>query len=332
MNLSYLYSELGMVGLMLGVLLADLFLPKLSRRRLTFACACGLLVILAYSFYSVILVMEKPPVLARPSDVLVLDPLSQWFKPFAIFATLISAIMSLQFFKPNEEYFAEFLVLLLAACLAMMILGSAQDLFTLFVALELLTITFYILVAFQRKDAACLESGLKYLIYGAFSSGIMLYGITLLFGITGEFRLSELHRQLELFQHSAIIKLAILLVWVGLAFKLAAFPFHWWAPDVYEGAPTPTVALLSTGSKAAGIVVTIRFLFEAIPPVFQSFWIPLVIFSAAGSIIVGNLSALSWVTPASVIPVICSSAFLHSHPSVYPLFFTTFGSISSPML
>ena len=186
---------------------------------------------------------------------------------------------------------AEYYSLIVFALAGMLFAASANDFTMLFVSIELITITFYILVSFQRSKIISLEAGVKYLILGALSSSFMVFGIALIWGTTGKLNFTELAAVAPQFADSRIFLLGVLLVLVGLGFKIAAFPFQIWAPDVYQGAPTPTTAFLAIGSKAAGFVLLLRVLFTAVPGVTQT-WANLLIIISALTILYGNLCAL----------------------------------------
>jgi NADH-quinone oxidoreductase subunit N len=164
----------------------------------------------------------------------------------------------------------------------------------LFVSLELITVTFYVLVSFLRRRVESLEAGVKYLILGALSSGFLVYGIALIFGATGTMNFNELADKLTnnaALGHKSLLTAGILLVLVGLGFKMAAVPFQIWAPDVYQGSPTPTTAFLSVGSKAAGVVLLMRLLGTAIPDLAFNLE-KLLMAMAAGTILYGSLCAI----------------------------------------
>jgi NADH-quinone oxidoreductase subunit N len=161
----------------------------------------------------------------------------------------------------------------------------------LFVSVELITITFYVLVSFQRGKIASLEAGVKYLILGALASAFMIFGIALIWGTTGKLNFTELAAVAPQFADSKVFLLGVLLVLVGLGFKISAFPFQIWVPDVYQGAPTPTTAFLAIGSKAAGFVLLLRVLFTAVPAV-TAHWANLLIWISGITILYGNLCAL----------------------------------------
>lgn len=217
------------------------------------------------------------------------------------FLTIFSSIDSVRKLSSNQgEYFA----LLLLSMVGMMFLASAGELLTLYVALELTTISLYVLAAYLKNDSFAplttrlksSEAGLKYLILGGISSGILLYGISLIFGLTGTTFLREIKMTLiTTFLTSGGIGPALILSLIffiaGFGFKLALVPFHMWAPDVYEGAPTPVTAFLSVASKAAGLAAFVRVFFQSFL-VFQVDWGLLVAVLASLTMIIGNIIAL----------------------------------------
>lgn len=227
------------------------------------------------------------------------DETAKFFKLFFIFTSLAVTWMSLSYEKEIPENRAEFYALPLLITAGMCLLASASDFMVLFVALELVTITFYVLVAFQRHNGAALEAGVKYLILGGLSSAFLVMGIAYVYGIAGSTNFSEIAAALDdgnLLAPRAIIPLAfgLLMVLVGIGFKVAGVPFHIWAPDVYQGAPTPITAFLSVGSKAAGFVILIRVLVDGfgLVPAMYPYWGFLLTIMAAASLILGNLAAI----------------------------------------
>jgi len=165
----------------------------------------------------------------------------------------------------------------------------------LFVSVELITVTFYVLVSFQRERTQSLEAGVKYLILGALSSGFLVYGIALIYGSTGTMSFAEISRKLEeshALGHGGLFRIGVLMVFAGLAFKMATVPFQFWAPDVYQGAPTPTTAFLAVGSKAAGVVLLIRLMRYAIPDEASELLERLFMVITALTILYGSLCAI----------------------------------------
>jgi NADH-quinone oxidoreductase subunit N len=185
------------------------------------------------------------------------------------------------------EYFA----LIQFALLGMMVASSVANLILVFVALELITVTFYILVSFRTHRRESLEAGVKYLILGAISTCFSVYGIALVFGTANTTDFAALMELSGALQGNPLLQLGLLLILAGLAFKIAAFPFQIWAPDVYQGAPVPTAAFLAVGSKAAGFVILMRVLFTAVPEIALQ-WETLLMGVAGITILYGNLCAI----------------------------------------
>jgi len=230
------------------------------------------------------------------------DPLARFYKGFALVTTLFVVLMSIDYRKilarytehpGSENGTGEFYSLPVFACAGMMWLASAKDLAFAFVSLELITITFYILVAYMRRNVGSLEAGVKYLILGALSTGFLVYGIAWVYGTTGTMSLSEISDFKFEISNPTPLLFGIALVMVGLAFKIGAVPMHIWIPDVYQGAPTPVTAFLSVGSKAAGFIFLMRFLDPFLAsdltrgPVLK-----LLIILAIATLLLGNLAAI----------------------------------------
>src|SRR5258705_10100209 len=174
----------------------------------------------------------------------------------------------------------------------MLLIASVNDFILLFVALELVTIAFYVLTSFLRRQTQSLEAGTKYLIPGALSSGFTVYGIAFIFGRTGTTNFDKLAELLKGGVPGTAFTLGMLLVMTGLGFKIASVPFQIWAPDVYQGAPTPVTAFLAVGSKAAGFALLLRVMMTGLLPV-QSVWMPVILVLSAATLLYGNLGAIS---------------------------------------
>ena len=274
--------------LVLGILLLviDPFLKKdLSRRPfLGWFTAGGTLVILALS-----LVFARPaaPVLVY-GGMLRFDWLGFAFEMFFIFAAGVTALFFMDAEPLNRR--AEAYLLLLAATIGMCLMASSTDLVMLYLAIETTSIPLYLLAGFLKNNDLSTESGFKYLLFGALTSAVLLYGFSLIYGFTGKTGLYDLRPYFDSFN---LVAVGILfLVLVGLAFKISLFPFHFWAPDVYEGAPTPVAGFLSTASKAAGFAVLIR-LFTVVFPVLSADWSLILAILATLTMTVGNLIALA---------------------------------------
>ena len=216
---------------------------------------------------------------------------------FAAFAKLIiyagagvAMLMAMSWFGRDRDYRAEYPVLILFSAIGMGMMVSAADLLTLYVGLELQSLAAYVLASFQRSDTRSAEAGLKYFVLGALASGILLYGISLLYGFTGTTLFEGVAARLgdgvstgELF--------GIVFVLAGLAFKISAVPFHMWTPDVYEGAPTPVTAFFASAPKVADMVLLVRVSVEAMGPATEQ-WRQIVIFAALASTILGGVAAI----------------------------------------
>jgi NADH-quinone oxidoreductase subunit N len=289
MNASLISLEISVIGLGLVLLLADFFMPAERRKFVGYAGIAALGAMLLFSFAGVGSCGVEGMAF---HGAFVNDGLSLFFKRLFIVAAILVLFIAAEFsdrFAPGS--ITEYYSLIVFALAGMLFAASANDFVMLFVSIELITITFYVLVSFQRGKLEALEAGVKYLILGALSSAFMVFGIALIWGTTGELNFTKLAIVAPQFAASKIFLLGVLLVLVGLGFKIAAFPFQIWAPDVYQGAPTPTTAFLAIGSKAAGFVLLLRVLFSAVPAVTHQ-WANLLIAISGITILYGNLCAL----------------------------------------
>ncbi|HWX21884.1 MAG TPA: NADH-quinone oxidoreductase subunit N [Candidatus Binatia bacterium] len=289
MNAGLLIHEWLVILLGLGLLLADLWLPFSAKRKLGYVAAIGVGAILLYSLVAVRVPAEN----ARHAfnNMYVLDGLALFFKRFFLVAALLVLLMSVEFADRIETGITEYYALILFALAGMLFASSANHFAMLFVSLELITVTFYVLTSFQRGRLASLEAGIKYLIIGALSTAFTVYGIALVYGMSGKLNFVEVASAAGQLNANKLFLFGLLLVLVGLGFKLAAFPFQIWAPDVYQGAPAPTTAFLAVGSKAAGFVLLLRVLFIAVPEITAQ-WTNLLIIISGITILYGNLCAI----------------------------------------
>jgi NADH-quinone oxidoreductase subunit N len=273
----------------LGILLADLWLPPEGRRKLGYVAALGVGLVLLYS----LIFVSVPDESSRHAfgDLYVLDPLALFFKRIFLLGAVIVLLLSVEFADRLRAGVSEFYALTLFALTGMLFASSANDFSLLFVSLELITVTFYVLVSFQRSRVISLEAGVKYLIIGALSTSFTVFGIALVSGVTQTLNFGELASKAAQFQDDKIFLFGLLLVMAGLGFKMAMFPFQIWVPDVYQGAPTPTTAFLAFGSKAAGFALAMRLLFTAVPDIAARWW-HLLLFISAATILYGNLCAI----------------------------------------
>jgi NADH-quinone oxidoreductase subunit N len=223
-----------------------------------------------------------------------IDGFALLFKAIFLIAAALAIAIAIRFMDIEREQHGEYYALILFATVGMMFLGSGFDLISLYVALELMALTFYVLVAFTKRQRRSNEAGMKYFLLGAFSSGILLYGMSVLYGLSGSTNLEQIGKSLAGAGPNLrpMLLLAMIALAAGLFFKVAAVPFHMWAPDAYEGAPTSVTAFLSTGSKAASFALYARIFFVALAPM-QIDWAPLLGIVAALTIVVGNWAAIT---------------------------------------
>jgi NADH-quinone oxidoreductase subunit N len=290
------YLEVAVLVLGAVILLIESFSSKLDRRYLGYAALVGLTLIFLATFR----VAPQTATSSAPFwDFYSADTTSLFFKRIAL-ATTAGVIVMILDFAPlvatgiqgatPQSGLGEFFALPLFTCAGLMWMSSAIDFVLIFVSLELVTISFYVLVGFTRRNPASLEAAVKYLVLSAVATGFLVYGITWIFGATGETNLQKITTVLSrpgLEQNAALF--GAVLVIIALGFKIAAVPFHIWVADVYQGAPTPVTAYLSVGSKAAGFVVLLRVLDPfLLLPQMQT----LLVAIAVLTLIYGNLAAL----------------------------------------
>lgn len=289
--------EIIVVVLGLFLLMADAFVTRRNKGSLAKLAVIGLGVVFVLLF-----IVDRNG--GSPYwGVYMTDSWAFFYKGIALLSTILVIVMSIDFAPILQKYtspdashagLGEFYVLPIFTCAGLMWMASAADLITIFVALELVTISFYILVTYMRRNVGSLEAGVKYLILGALSTGFLVYGITWIFGVTGEFNLSAMGEKLKT---AGEIKPAVLfafaLIMVALSFKIAAVPFQIWVPDVYQGAPMPITAFLSVASKAAGFIVLLRVVtpFISAAPVQETITLVLAVIACA-TLIYGNLAAI----------------------------------------
>ncbi|HJS71123.1 MAG TPA: NADH-quinone oxidoreductase subunit N [Acidimicrobiia bacterium] len=221
----------------------------------------------------------------------VVDEFALVLKGLFLVAAYIVFLMSHSYIEGDRYYQGEYYFLLLSSLLGSLVMASARDLIILFVGLELVTGPLYLLAGWRKGDAKSNEASMKYFILGVLSTALLLYGMSLLFGLTGQVGFAEIAQATQGMSGEPALIMAILFMMVGFGFKISAVPFHFWAPDTYEGAPTPVTAYLSVNSKAAGFVAMLMVMYQALPGVTE-IWAPALWLLAALSMTIGNLSAL----------------------------------------
>ena len=221
----------------------------------------------------------------------VVDDFSLVFKGVFLAAGYIVLLMSVTYIESDRYYIGEYYVLMLVSILGSLIMASSRDLITMFVGLELVTGPLFLLAGWRKGDSKSNESALKFFILGVLSTAILLYGMSFLYGLTGSVKFDEIRAASVALADNGAFQMAILFTLIGFAFKVSAVPFHAWAPDTYEGAPTPVTAYLSVSSKAAGFVGLLVLTYLAFPQV-TDVWGPALWILAAASMTLGNLVAL----------------------------------------
>ena len=221
-----------------------------------------------------------------------LDSFSFYFNVIFLISAFLTVLMSFKYLDVENEQHGEYYALILFATSGMMFLAAATDLVSLFIGLELMSISTYILVGFLRSRRRSNEASIKYFLLGAFSTGVILYGMSLLYGLTGSTNLYEIGLRLARQEETTLLTLALFMMIAGMCFKVAAVPFHMWAPDAYEGAPTSITAFMSVSVKAAAFAMFFR-LFYAVFGSVQDVYVVVLAFIAMATITWGNVAALT---------------------------------------
>jgi NADH-quinone oxidoreductase subunit N len=289
-NIDYhaIAPELVMTGTILVVLLFDAFLPE---RRKQITMPVGLIGTVGALIATLTLIGTDTR--TTFGGMYVVDPFAVLFKVFFLASAIVVLGLSFRYMQDGRYYQGEYYVLLLSAFLGCLTMPSSRDLLMLFISLELVSAPGFLIAAFRKADPKSNEAGLKYFLIGVLSSAVMLYGMSLIFGVTGTTRLDGIAHALA--RHAIgdqpVALAAILLVVAGFAFKVSSVPFHFWAPDTYEGAPMPVAAFLSVPSKAAGFAGLLQLMFLAFAPK-ADFWAPIFAVLSIITMTLGNLVAL----------------------------------------
>src|SRR5687768_14484015 len=279
--------EIVLVAAIVVVLLVDLFTPEGSRGIVPQVAGLGLLA----ATVPVLTLAVDGTDRAMFGGAYAVDNFSLVLKALFLLAGYVVVLLSTNYIAEGDYAEGEYYFLLLCSILGMTVMASARDLVSIFVALELLSIPAYMLAGWRKRDLRGNEAGVKYYLMGVFASAVMLYGMSLLYGLTGSTLLADIGNAIALPDTTPFITLGVVLVVIGFAFKVSAVPFHTWAPDTYEGAPTPITAFLAVLSKTAGFVALLRLIliaFSSRSDVVE----PLMWVLAAITMTVGNLIAL----------------------------------------
>jgi proton-translocating NADH-quinone oxidoreductase chain N len=284
MNYILIAPEIVLTLLAFAIILIGLLVSDRSKNMLGYISAAGLAASLVYIIGT------------KGTDVffygaLSVDPLSQFFKIIFVVVSLLAVIASIKYFENNrnqDEYYA----LLLLATVGMMVVASANDLIALFVGFELASMSTYVLAGFEKNNPASLEAGLKYFIIGSLSSALMLFGMSLVYGITGSTNIQAILAFSRANPVTSLDILAMVFLVAGFGFKMALVPFHMWAPDTYEGSPSVVSSLLAAGSKKMGFVAAFRVLVLALVAVRTDIWTTFAILAVI-TMTYGNVVAIS---------------------------------------
>jgi len=281
----YILPELVLTAGALVVLIADVLLPRGSK-------ALGWITLAVIGGTIVSLMPFADAQVEVSQGLLAVDRFAFFFKIVFLLAAALTVLMSTRYLaiegaSPGEYYF-----LILCATLGMMVMAGGIDLISIFIGLETMAVSFYILAGFIKPNQRSNEAAVKYFLLGAFSLGILLYGMSLMYGLSGTTNLRVMATRFAGMEKDPLLLLATILVVAGVGFKIAAVPFHMWAPDVYEGAPTPVTAFLSVGSKAASFAMLLRIFVEGMPTVAADWRLLFAVLSVV-TMTVGNLAALT---------------------------------------
>jgi NADH-quinone oxidoreductase subunit N len=284
-----LAPELVVVATILGVLALDLILPR------SFKYFTAVLSVLGVSLAAIPLLIMAVDGSTRSmfDGSYTVDVFALVLKGLFVVATYLVLLMSVSYIERDRYYQGEYYFLILCSLLGSLVMASGRDLIVLFIGLELTTTPLFLLAGWRKGDMKSNEASLKYYILGVLSTALLLYGMSLVYGLTGHVAFEGIKQAVAdpALAVEPALGLGILLMIVGFGFKVSAVPFHFWAPDTYEGAPTPVTAYLSVNSKAAGFVAMLIVMYQAVPGA-AAVWAPALWVMAAASMIVGNLAAL----------------------------------------
>ncbi len=253
----------------------------------------GFVTIAAYLLLivSLFLVVRQPMIATTAfNGAYIADGFGRFMKILTLAGSALCLAMSVDYLRRERMAKFEYPLLILLSTAGMMLMISANDLISLYLGLELQSLALYVLAAMNRDNAKSAEAGLKYFVLGALSSGMLLYGASLLYGFSGTVSFSGIAASLQDGSHIGVI-FGLVFVAAGLAFKMSAVPFHMWAPDVYEGAPTPVTALFSAAPKVAAVALTLRVFLDALGGLIQE-WQQIIIFMAIASMVLGSFAAI----------------------------------------
>jgi NADH-quinone oxidoreductase subunit N len=279
--------EIIIVCMAMFILLADLFL-KPANRIAIYVLAQVTLLAAAYATF----ITHAPSVGYGFTGTFVDDAMADVLKLLIYLGTSVIFVYSRQYLQQRDMYRGEFYALVLFAVVGMMIMVSGQNMLTLYIGLELLSLSLYALVALDRDNAKATEAAMKYFVLGALASGMLLYGMSMIYGATGSLNIADIQHVLMDQRANPVLILGLVFIVSGLAFKLGAVPFQMWVPDVYEGSPTAVTMLISSVPKLAAFALVIRLLVQGLPALVVN-WQQMLMIMAVLSIVIGNITAIA---------------------------------------
>ena len=295
-----------------GLVALTLDLTVMQRRALSARWRMGALIACSGCVGAILLLLLRPEHASLYDDMLVVNSLTQLVQVVLAASTILAVLLSVS--STFTAHVGEYLGVFLFATAAMMILVSTQNLLVIFAALELLSLSLYVLTAFNKRSRKSAEAALKYFLFGGMAAAFFLFGISLLYGLSGSIELAGVAAALRTQRLNPLLAVAIVMIVTGLGFKVAAAPFHLWAPDAYQGAPTPSAGFIASSSKIASL-----FVFAAVTAVglsgggaghsYDTGWVPLLVVVAAVSMLLGNLAAI---VQSSVRRLLAYSAIGHA--------------------
>ena len=259
-SISYFYPELILTLVILGAIIYDLFIDKSLSVRVGWVIITGLI------FVGLAIYFQKDlRITTLFSDSIVLDPFASFFKLVVILATVLVTIVSMSSGELDQYRKGEYFVLLGIITFGLFLMVSSIDLIMIYISIEIVSIMSFVLAGYLKKKARSNEAALKYVVYGGFSSGIMLFGLSYIFGLTGSTNIFEIQKAISQLDSlsSTALTLSTIMILAGFGYKISAVPFHFWTPDVYEGSPLSITAYLSVAPKAAAFALMIRFFNQA---------------------------------------------------------------------
>lgn len=280
--------EITLLCMAMVILIMDLFLSK-KNKFLIYALAQASLLLAVYFSWGT----STSSVSYAFSGMFVNDPLSHALKLATLLGSVMMLVYTRQYMQLRNMFRGEYYALLLFATLGMLVMISGQSMLTIYIGLELLSLCLYSLVALNRDNAQSTEAAMKYFVLGALASGMMLYGMSMIYGMTGSLDVTQIANVLSSANtKNPVLILGLVFIVAGLAFKFGAVPFHMWVPDVYQGAPTPITMLIGSVPKFAAFAMTIRLLAQGLQPLAVD-WQDMLLLMAVLSIAIGNITAIA---------------------------------------